>query len=100
MLYLQSLYDFEVGLDDVNSIAPLILHSKTSMYGEWVENNFNGNSYFACQSFLKVVYERLDFFMKNILKGCSIGKTMGKNSLRRIKECARWPSKMIFTMKG
>ena len=44
------------------------------MYGEWVENKFNGNSYFACQSFLKVVYERLDFFTKNVLKGVVLEK--------------------------
>ena len=75
MLYSQSLYHFEVGLDDVNSIAPLILHSKSSMYGEWVENKFNGNSYFACQSFLKVVYERVWISsLKNVLKGVVLEK--------------------------
>jgi dynein-related subfamily AAA family protein len=59
----------EVSIEDIIKIAPLILHSKLSMHPEWVLNKFNGNSFIACKTILKIVYERLDFFMKNLLIG-------------------------------
>ena len=65
--YLKTIENWEVTLDDVISIAPFVLHSNISMNQEWVFNNFNGSTYLACKFFLKVIHERLIYFMKNIL---------------------------------
>jgi len=60
--------NFEVTLQDVVSIAPVILNSKISMNREWVLNRFNGNVFLACKHFLKVINQQLEFFMKNLLE--------------------------------
>jgi hypothetical protein len=65
--YLKS-QNYDVSLEDVISIAPVILNSKISMNREWVLNQFNGNLFLACKEFLKIVNQQLDYFMKNILK--------------------------------
>ena len=60
--------NFEVTLQDVISIAPLVLTSKISMNREWVLNNFHGNTYLSCSHFLKVINNQLDYFMKELLR--------------------------------
>ena len=60
--------DFGVPLQDIISIAPLILNSKISMNKEWVLNKFDGNTYLACSHFLKIISNQLEYFMKNILR--------------------------------
>ncbi|MGV9173687.1 MAG: hypothetical protein ACOC35_14140, partial [Promethearchaeia archaeon] len=59
---------FEASLEDVISIAPLILNSKISMNKEWVLNKFSGNTFLACKFFLNVINDQLEYFMKNLLK--------------------------------
>lgn len=60
--------NFEVTLQDVVSIAPIILNSKISMNREWVMNKFEGNTFLACTHFLKVINAQLEYFMKNLLE--------------------------------
>ncbi len=65
--YLKSYTNWEVTLEDIMAIAPLILYSKIPMNWEWVLNNFNGNSYIAIKHFLKIVNTRLNEFMEKLL---------------------------------
>jgi len=63
-----STQNFDVSLQDVILISPMILHSKISMNREWVLNKFNGNTFLACSHFIKVINYQLDYFMKNLLR--------------------------------
>lgn len=69
MQYAISQESLEVTQNDVMQIAPFVLHSKISMNREWVIQKFNGNTFLACQEFLRIVNARLDYFMKNLLMG-------------------------------
>ncbi|MBD3212869.1 MAG: AAA domain-containing protein [Candidatus Lokiarchaeota archaeon] len=60
--------NIEVTLEDIISIAPLILNEKISMNRDWIINNFHGNQYFAIKFFLEVIENQLNFFMNNLLK--------------------------------
>lgn len=66
--YLSKLENFEVSLQDIISIAPIVLTSKISMNSEWVRNKFAGNRYLACKHFLHTIKEQLDKFMNDILE--------------------------------
>jgi len=68
------LQNFEVTLQDIMSIAPIILNSKITMNREWVLNKFDGNTFLACTHLLKVINNRLDFFMKEILRPLVVEK--------------------------
>jgi len=63
-----NLQDFDVTLEDVISVAPVILNSKISMNRDWVMSRFNGNILLACNHFLKIINQQLDYFMKNLLE--------------------------------
>jgi len=65
--YFKKNSNWDVSIEDVLSIAPLILHSKLSMNREWVSNKFNGNSYLAIKHFLKVINSQLNEFMRKLL---------------------------------
>ncbi|MHA1426830.1 MAG: AAA family ATPase [Candidatus Helarchaeota archaeon] len=64
---LKSTDRWDVDIEDVLSIAPLVLHSKVSINLEWVLNKFNGNTYLAVKHFLKVINTRLNEFMEQLL---------------------------------
>ncbi|MHA1338833.1 MAG: AAA family ATPase [Promethearchaeota archaeon] len=59
--------NFEVDLQDIVLVSPLVLHSKISMNRAWVLNKYNGNLYLACKSYINIVYNQLKFFMNKLL---------------------------------
>lgn len=67
--YLSNLGTWEVSIGDLLDVAPLVLHSKVSINREFVINKFNGNSLLAIKHFLKIINERLNKFMQDILQG-------------------------------
>ena len=84
---------WEVSLKEVISIAPLILHSKVSMNREWVNNEYNGNSFLAAMEYIKVAANQLANFMKSVLpvlvkrnKGESVTKKEEVTADRMIKD--------------
>ncbi|MHA1196263.1 MAG: AAA family ATPase [Promethearchaeota archaeon] len=60
--------NFDVSLEDVASIAPIVLNSKISMNMEWVLEKFNGNTFLACKHLVKKVNSQLKLFMRDLLK--------------------------------
>ncbi len=104
--YIKNLKDLDVGLEDVVAIGPFVLHSKISMYSEWVNSNYNGNTFFACKDFLKVVYERLDTFIKNLLKvvvtemrGGTLSEKDKNIKLKMLKEDFHYDGLVKYVMK-
>ncbi|MFW9879500.1 MAG: AAA family ATPase [Candidatus Thorarchaeota archaeon] len=91
--------NFDVTLFDVISIAPLVLNSKISMNREWVMNKFNGNLFLACKHFLKVIYEQLEYFMKNLLKPL-VEEKDGKELSEKEKGTRENAIKSDFHFKG
>jgi len=76
--------NMEVSLEDIISIAPLILNEKISMNRDWVINKFHGNQYFALKFFLEVIENQLNFFMNKLLKPLYLEKKGEKLSEKDI----------------
>jgi MoxR-like ATPase len=74
----------EVSLEDIISIAPLVLNEKISMNRNWIINKFHGNQYFAIKFFLEVIENQLNFFMNNLLKPLYLEKQGTKLSEKDI----------------
>ncbi|MHA1733878.1 MAG: AAA family ATPase [Promethearchaeota archaeon] len=73
---------WEVSVEDILAIAPLVLHSKVSMNRQWVLNKFNGNIFLATKHYLAVINDRLVDFMRNLLPGLVADKTSSEISER------------------
>lgn len=93
------LQDFDVSLEDVISVAPVILNSKISMNRDWVLNRFNGNILLACNHFLKIINQQLDYFMKNILESL-VSEMKGRDLSEKQKGIRKKALQDDFHYKG
>jgi len=91
--------NFDIILQDIVSIAPVILNSKISMNIEWIMNKFYGNTFLACKHFLNVINEQLDYFMKNLLQPI-VSEKSGKDLTEKEKGVRNKALKDDFHYEG